>query len=646
MKLSDVLETTKKEPHCGLCKIDFLGTGVCPAGKKHGFVAYWPEGRMELARALAEKEVEPTKTLIDIVDSCNLCGICDRQCYFVTQRRPTKAQQALKDYVKILQPNEIKHPLEDEIVKDLRLIVGNDWATNDPIIIASYLRSVIKQKSTGKFYIVMPKSTEEIVAIVQLANKYKIPYLPRGNGTFFGVALQTLLAEAASIEQGIIIDLWRMKDIHIDAEYFTATIGPGVTSFELQKAAHTHKLRANVAEAESYVCANAQNLGIVTTWSNTYGWGTDNFIDAEFIDSTGAIMHLSDKDIPNPYASEQGLLSLSLIPSVIVTQLTLKLHQILDDEEAIFIPFNNLSDALDLAHNLAKRNIGISLAVLSRKYLTEFISPTHEIAEDFNYIAEKYLKLNYIVDVICDKYQKKIIEELAEVTFGHSMIKSLILGSSKLASMKDSSLLKMIGEEENPLKAVFGGPMRKHFEKGLAASPHELVKDFDEDLRDFFEKLYSKPELTDPVWLHSFRILPCRMERTHMWMYRGGYMPGDKKTILKVVDALEKPAEKYHIEGAFGFLSYLERGKLAHLEYDYYYDHTDPDARKRLNKAIVESWRRQFAIKGVTPLEFIVSKGLHRKEHILYPVPEGLSEEDLGHFEELIETLFGGENTW
>ena len=64
MKLSDVLETTKKEPHCGMCKIDFLGTGVCPAGKKHGFVAYWPEGRMELARALAENEVEPTETLL------------------------------------------------------------------------------------------------------------------------------------------------------------------------------------------------------------------------------------------------------------------------------------------------------------------------------------------------------------------------------------------------------------------------------------------------------------------------------------------------------------------------------------------------------------------------------------------------------
>jgi hypothetical protein len=351
-------------------------------------------------------------------------------------------------------------------------------------------------------------------------------------------------------------------------------------------------------------------------------------------------------EIQNPYATDRGLLSLSLIPTVIVTQLTVKLHPIFDDEEALFIPYTNLEDAIDMAHDLAQRDIGISLAIISRKYLSEFICPTHEVAEGFDYVAKKYLKLNYLVDIICTKQDKKIILEMADVTIDEAMVKSLILGSAKLASMKDSSLLKMIGEEKDPLKAVFGGPLRKHLEKGLAVSPHDLAQVFDEDLREFFEKVYSKPEMTDPVWLHMFRILPCRMERKHMWMYRGGYMPGDKKTIMKVCDALEKSAEKYHIDGAFGFLSYLEHGKFAHLEYDYYYDNTDPDARKRLNRAIVESWKRQFAIDGVTPLEFICSKGLRRKEHILYPFPTGLTEEELPLVDDLVESVFGGEDKW
>ena len=106
MKLSDVLEAAKKEAHCGMCKLDYLGTGVCQAGKKHGFVAFWPEGRMEIARLLAEKQVEPTEALLVIIKSCNLCGICDRQCNFITQLRPMKAQQGLMDYVKTVPPNK------------------------------------------------------------------------------------------------------------------------------------------------------------------------------------------------------------------------------------------------------------------------------------------------------------------------------------------------------------------------------------------------------------------------------------------------------------------------------------------------------------------------------------------------------------
>jgi len=629
-----------------MCRIDYLDTGVCPAGKKHGFLAYWPEGRVELARALAEQRVQPTDTLLDIVKTCSFCGICDRQCNFITQLRPMKVSQALKDYAATLKPGDLHNIPEDQVLKDLRAIVGTEWASNDPNIIVSYTRSILRPKTNAAFYIAMPRTTEEVVAIVKLANSYKIPYLPRGNGTFFSVTMNTLLADAVSIEKGIIIDLWRMKDIQIDTKALTATVGPGVTSFELQKAAAAHKLRANVAEAESNVCANAQNLGIITTWSNTYGWSSDNFIDAEKIDQEGNILHLSDQDIPNPYATERGLLSLSLVPNVIVTSLTVKLHPVFDDEENIFIPFSNLEDAIDLAEDLAKRNIGLSLAILSRKYLSEFICPTHEVAEDFDHVAKKYLKLNYLVDVICTKYDRKIIEEIADVTFDRKMVRSLILGSAKLASMKDSSLLKMIAEEKNPLKALFGGPLRKHLEKGLAASPRELVQVFDEDLRDFFEKVYSRPEMTDSIWLHTFRILPCRMERKHMWMYRGGYMPGDKETIMKVCDALEQSAQKYHIDGAFGFLSYLEHGKFAHLEYDYYYDHTDPDARKRVNQSIVDSWKRQFAIPGVTPLEFICNKGLRRKEHILYPFPEGLSKEELTLVDDLVESVFGGEETW
>src|SRR5512137_411310 len=160
--LEEVVKIAEKGTHCGMCRIDFLGTGLCPAGKKHGFLAYWPQGRMELVKHLNEGRIQPTITLIEIANSCTLCGICDKQCNFATQLRPEKVAKALKEYVKDLDKSEFQSVPEDEIVKGLREIVGVEWATNDPIVIASYIGSIIPRNAELNFYIVMPENTEQV----------------------------------------------------------------------------------------------------------------------------------------------------------------------------------------------------------------------------------------------------------------------------------------------------------------------------------------------------------------------------------------------------------------------------------------------------------------------------------------------------
>ncbi|MCX6663185.1 MAG: 4Fe-4S dicluster domain-containing protein [Euryarchaeota archaeon] len=82
--LEYAVKIAEKGTHCGMCRIDFLGTGLCPSGKKHGFLAYWPQGRMELVKHLNEGRIKPTDKLIEIAHSCTLCGICDKQCNFAT----------------------------------------------------------------------------------------------------------------------------------------------------------------------------------------------------------------------------------------------------------------------------------------------------------------------------------------------------------------------------------------------------------------------------------------------------------------------------------------------------------------------------------------------------------------------------------
>jgi len=647
ISLEDAVAIAEKGTHCGMCRIDFLGTGLCPSGKKHGFLAYWPQGRMELVKHLKEGRIKPTEKLIEIANSCTLCGICDKQCNFATQLRPEKVARALKDYVNNLDKSKFQSVVEDDILKGLREIVGKEWATNDPIIIASYIRSIIPPNVELNFYIVMPENTEQVSKIIKFANQKNIPFLPRSGGTALSVATPTVLSNATSLEHGIVIDLLRLKKLEIHPESSTAVVGAGITAFELQKEAYKYKLRANVAEAGAHYCANIATTGVITTWGNSYGCLADNFIDLVLVDNDGNIKKHSDMDISNPYTTEHGFTNISLSPSYIITEAIAKLFPVFDDEEAVLVPFDNLKDAMDMVLELGKRGVGLSLAVLSYKYLAEFICPTPRIAKDFEDICKNYMKLRYVVDVICDKDDKKIVEEMAEYTIDQSLMKTLILGSPKLASLKDSEFMKILSEEEDPLRAIFAGPMRKHFEKGLDASPEQLAKVYDKDLQDFFKKVYSKPEMTNVVWLHAFRILPSRLMRQRMTMGPGGAIwAGDKNHILKWVDMFAEVGNKYNLEHALGFISPLDNGKFIYIEYDYFYNHNDADAANRISKTLLETTEKSLVMGQIFTLINYLFKGIYRKEHVLYPLFKGLTKEEQEVFREVLHSVLGDYEQW
>ena len=46
--IKEALETAKNCRHYAMCKIDFLGNGVCPSGLEKQYVSFYPEGRMDL----------------------------------------------------------------------------------------------------------------------------------------------------------------------------------------------------------------------------------------------------------------------------------------------------------------------------------------------------------------------------------------------------------------------------------------------------------------------------------------------------------------------------------------------------------------------------------------------------------------------
>ncbi len=84
--------------------------------------------------------------------------------------------------------------------------------------------------------VVTPVTTEHVVEVVKIANRYNVPIYPRGSGT-------NLSGGAIPIKKGIVLTTMKMnKILEVDADNLCATVQPGVIIQDLNNAAVPHGL--------------------------------------------------------------------------------------------------------------------------------------------------------------------------------------------------------------------------------------------------------------------------------------------------------------------------------------------------------------------------------------------------------------------
>ncbi|MFC1511930.1 hypothetical protein ACFL5H_01895, partial [Candidatus Latescibacterota bacterium] len=145
----------------------------------------------------------------------------------------------------------------------------------------------------------------------------------------------------------------------------------------------------------------------------------------------------------------------------------------------------------------------------------------------------------------------------------------------------------------------------------------------DYDLRNFYSTLYERQEMTDLVWLNAFRILSARLGRKKHVVAFIVYVPLDKPdTIVSILKSFSDIAGRHEIDNEFGFITPLDMGKRAVLEYDYFLDHRNKNERERILHAMQETAEMIEAFsqstKGVTWIRYVLRQGIARKEAMLY----------------------------
>ncbi|GAP88452.1 putative FAD-binding domain-containing protein [Rosellinia necatrix] len=146
---------------------------------------------------------------------------------------------------------------------------------------------------------IRPGSEADIARIVKLASLYKFPFLTRGAGHGYSVAL-------AEFQNGLALDLSRWKSFEINQAAETLVIGPGVTINEV----FTPLYEAGF-QIQSGTCGCPSLIGVTLgggagRYQGVHGLVIDALISVRMITAAGDIIEVSKESHPDLFWAIRG----------------------------------------------------------------------------------------------------------------------------------------------------------------------------------------------------------------------------------------------------------------------------------------------------------------------------------------------------
>jgi glycolate oxidase len=227
------------------------------------------------------------------------------------------------------------------VLERLREIVGAEHVIIDPMKVEPYGQDAVKEKFPPEA-VLLPRTAEEIAAILQLANEERFPVTARGGGVGY-------TGGAVPIEGGIVIGTDRLNQIkEINADDLYVVTEPGVTTYALQQAVEAHKLFYPPDPAsykESFIGGNiAENAGGIR--SAKYGVTKHYVLGLEVVTPTGEIIRTGGRTSKNVAGFDlTGLICGSEGMLGIITEATLKLLPLPEATRTVRATFHTMKEA-------------------------------------------------------------------------------------------------------------------------------------------------------------------------------------------------------------------------------------------------------------------------------------------------------------
>lgn len=263
--------------------------------------------------------------------------------------------------------------ISQDAKKRLQAIVGEENYLDSKQSLVAYSYDATPNYQALPHAVMKPRNAQDISKIVKVCNEFKIPIVPRGNGT-------NLCAGTCPLEGGIVLIFTLMnKILEIDEENLTVTVQPGLITLDMINAVEAKGLFYPPDPSSMKISTMGGNINECSGGLRglKYGVTRDYVIGLETVLPNGDIIRTGGKlakdvagyDFTRLMVGSEGTLG-------VITEATLKLIPKPETKKTMLA----LYDSLEAAGRTVSKIIANKIIPTTLEFLDQ---PTIRVVEDF-----------------------------------------------------------------------------------------------------------------------------------------------------------------------------------------------------------------------------------------------------------------------
>lgn len=209
----------------------------------------------------------------------------------------------------------------DAIAADLRRLCPADAVITDADQMRAYESDGLAAYRQLPLAVVLPRTTEEVAAVMRYCHEQGLPVLGRGAGT-------SLAGGAMPTADGVVVGLMKMREVlDLDFENRTATVQAGVTNIAVTQACEHEDFFYAPDPSSQLACSIGGNVANNSGGAHClkYGVTTNNLLGVKMVTAEGEIVELGGKHLDAAGLDLLGLVCGSEGQLGIVTEVTVRI---------------------------------------------------------------------------------------------------------------------------------------------------------------------------------------------------------------------------------------------------------------------------------------------------------------------------------